>query len=441
MDLFPPEFIQFIQPAFPFLAQGWKLFEVWWWVFPPFLLWKTFIGFYLVWRNSIFDSKIPKVILEIKLPETISKPIKAMEYVFAGFHSIHDPANFREKWIDGQFLLGFGLEIAAIDGKVHFFVRVPKMYQELFESILYSQYPNIEISVAEDYTRKVPQEIPNKNWDLWGMSMRNTQKNGYPLRTYVNFEREMETEEERMVDPLALLLENLATLRQGEQLWIQLLSTPIRESDVPWIDEAKVERDKLVRRPAKAPPPPPLINEAFSILLKGETAKVAEQPKEVIPPEMKLTPGEREIVEAIENKISKHAFRCSLRFIYVGRREVFFKPRVRIPIAFFKAVGSEHMNGFRPQSETVTRSKTMLTFFLDDLRTYVRKRKILRHYRFRLPPFFPRHTSDGTFILNTEELATMFHFPSGIVAPAPSVERITVKKSEAPRSLPFDDEI
>ena len=40
------------------------------------------------------------------------------------------------------------------------------------------------------------------------------------------------------------------------------------------------------------------------------------------------------------------------------------------------------------------------------------------------------------FILNTEELATVFHFP-GKTAETPSFERVDSKKSEPPANLPF----
>jgi hypothetical protein len=40
------------------------------------------------------------------------------------------------------------------------------------------------------------------------------------------------------------------------------------------------------------------------------------------------------------------------------------------------------------------------------------------------------------FSLNTEALATIFHFPGGVVQ-TPSFGRIEAKKSEPPASLPF----
>jgi len=53
-----------------------------------------------------------------------------------------------------------------------------------------------------------------------------------------------------------------------------------------------------------------------------------------------------------------------------------------------------------------------------------------------LSPLFPG--AGGTFILNTEELASLFHFPGRAVAPVPFVSRIEAKKGEAPPGLPIE---
>ena len=437
MTLFPPELLNLISPILPFLNDGWKVFEVWWWVFPPFLLWGSFLYLYRFWRQTIWDSTVKKGFLEIRLREKIEKPIKAMDYVFAGFHAIHDVMTFREKWIEGQFQLSISLEIVSIDGKIHFFIRMPEMYRDVIESNIYSQYPEVEIVAVEDYTKQIPADIPNREWDLFGMSWENTKPNGYPIKTYINFENEAERLEERTVDPLSGLLEGLSTLGPGEQTWLQILCTPIRKSDQPWIEEALTIRDKLVRRPEKAPPPPPMITEAIQIIVSGPPKKKEEE-KDIIPPEMKLTPGEREIVQAIEQKISKSAYSCHIRTIYLGRKDAFLKARARVPYGFFKAISSESIGGLKPNKDTMTKYKSIPFWFLDKRRVFLRKRRLFRDYCKRWTPYFPKSPGHYKYVLNTEELATLYHFPSGIVAPTSSVERIETRKREAPKGLPIE---
>jgi len=44
----------------------------------------------------------------------------------------------------------------------------------------------------------------------------------------------------------------------------------------------------------------------------------------------------------------------------------------------------------------------------------------------------------GSFVLNTEELASLYHFPSHAVAPALGVLRVEAKKAGAPPELPHE---
>ena len=84
----------------------------------------------------------------------------------------------------------------------------------------------------------------------------------------------------------------------------------------------------------------------------------------------------------------------------------------------------------------MTKVKSVWLWFLDERRLYIRKRRIFRYYSKRWFPLFPR--PGGSYVLNTEELATLYHFPGRIVAPAPAVPRIEAKKGEAPPGLPVE---
>jgi hypothetical protein len=412
-----------------------KILQDWWWVPVLIVFFYWFRYLYLYFIQERYFNKLKFILLEIKIPEEVIKPIKAMEHVFAGFHSIHDVFIWREKWIEGQFLLSFSLEIVSIDGKVHFYIHVPDQFRHIIESNIYSQYPEAEISQVEDYTKNIPQDIPNKDWDLFGTGFLNPRPDPYPLKTYTKFESDVQPKEEKRVDPLAGLLEGMATLKPGEQLWLQIIAKPVREEN-SWIEEGLKIRDKLARRPEK-PKQKSILREAAEVLATGSTPGEAPvEEKEFLPPEMKLTPGEREIVQAIEEKISKFGFDCAIRYIYLGRREAFFKPNARMPYGFFKEISSENLGGLKPDTKKqMTKVKSIFFWFLDKRRIYLRKRKIFRYYQKRLTPFFPR--KGGTFVLNTEELATLYHFPGRVAAPAPAVPRIEAKKSEPPSTLPI----
>ncbi|MCX6765152.1 MAG: hypothetical protein NT148_01280 [Candidatus Nealsonbacteria bacterium] len=68
---------------------------------------------------------------------------------------------------------------------------------------------------------------------------------------------------------------------------------------------------------------------------------------------------------------------------------------------------------------------------------YLRKRQLFRRYVGRATPKFPK--SGGTFVMTTEELATIYHFPGKSSASAPALERIESKRGEAPPGLPTEE--
>lgn len=375
--------------------------------------------------------------LEIKVPREVIRPLKAMENVFAGLWQLYDPPNPREKWLEGKVQLSLALEVVSLGGEIHFFIRVPEGARKLVESSVYSQYPDAEISEAEDYTKYVPHDIPNKDWDLWGCDYQLVKEDVYPIKTYSKFfeERPEVTIEEKRIDPISQLLEGLAMLKPGEQLWIQIIAEPITPKENDYVARGRAIADKIARRAAPRTYPP-LALEAAEVLISGKMPGPAEQPKELIPPEMKLTPGEKEVLAAIEEKIGKYAFNTAIRFVYVARRDAYFGPAKTLPMSFFSQFSTQNLNAMKPWPKTITKVHTILTWFLDKRRLYLRKRRMFRNYVKRLTPLFPR--PGGTFVMNIEELATIFHFPGAIVSRAPFVPRVEVKKGEAPPGLPTE---
>lgn len=436
-----------ISISYPVLYPVWQIVKNWWWLPLPVILWRPFSFLWLWWRTDIYLKKTKFVLLEIRIPKEVLKPIRAMEVVLEHLWQIlYDPPGRWEKWIDGKLNPGFSysFEIASIDGEPHFFIRIPESARDSVEAAIYSQYPEAEISIAEDYTKNIPKDIPNKDWDLWASDYMLSRENPYPIKTYLKFETEHEPMEEKRVDPLAELLEAMAKIGPGEQLWVQITAGPVRgDLEVPWIKEGEKIRDEIARRTRKVPSRRPILLEAVDVLITGEPPSVpGGEEKELIPPEMKLTPGEREVLMAVEQKMAKRGFRTNIRFIYLGKRDVFYKPKLRLAISFFSVFVTQNLNALYPWGKTLT--KIHKSWFLPsnlvlNRRLYLRKRAIFRRYCLRVHPLFPRTgVWPSSFILNTEEVATIFHFPGRGVAPAPFMERIEAKKGEAPPGLPTE---
>ena len=77
-----------------------------------------------------------------------------------------------------------------------------------------------------------------------------TKDDAYPIKTYIDYKLDkLETEEEMKNDPLASLIELMGTMKEGENLWYQIL---IRKTTTKWENAGKKIVDKIMKRDAAA---------------------------------------------------------------------------------------------------------------------------------------------------------------------------------------------
>ncbi|MFA5714589.1 MAG: hypothetical protein WC998_02485 [Candidatus Paceibacterota bacterium] len=413
-----------------------------WWIPVPFYLIHhlDFIYDLYITGQWLSDKSKKRVVLEIKIPKTILRPLKAMEAVFASFWGTYDPpSSWKEKHFKGKTILGASFELAGIDGVPHFFVRLPSSNRKLFESAVYSQYSEVEIIEVPDYTKQVPEDIPNKEWDLWGCDFELIKPDVYPLRTYEEFyeEKPDSSKEEKRIDPLSHLFETIARTQKGEQLWFSIFIMPRGPKDTDFFDRARKEVDKLAKRPEKKEGKPLLVD-FWNLLVEGRAPEeeVAEKEDAFLPPEMKLTTGERDVVSAIERKKSKNVFLCFIKYVYVAKRKVFYNGAKGFGTSFFSQFGTQNLNSMKPWGMTTTKVHSPSMFTARKL--YLRKRDLVENYRTRDPAFDPFNVPGATYTLNTEELATMYHFPSSDAVPSSALQRMETKKGAPPAQLPVE---
>ena len=99
-------------------------------------------------------------------------------------------------------------------------------------------------------------------------------------------------------------------------------------------------------------------------------------------------------------------------------------------LTLFAHYGSQDLNGFKPKFYT---SISHPWEDYHDIRLKKKKERIFDAY-VRRSYFYPPYPRKP-FVLNTEELATIFHFPGG-VAETPTFTRIDSRKGEPPANLP-----
>ncbi len=450
---------ELLSPVFqissPFIKTGWEIFKAWWWVLPPFLLWSRAKYFWFWWRNGAWGASWDYTMIEIIPPEDNEKPVRAMENVIDGlWQMFYAPPNWYEDWWEGEYQITVNFEIVADGEGPHFYFRFQEGNRDVVEANIYSQYPDAEIKEVEDYTNKVPQNIPNENWDLWGCSYMLTRPDPYPIKTYKYFETESEKTEEKRIDPIASLLEAMGKIQKGEQLWIQFNCKPIaQEMADKFMERAEKVKGELSKRDEGGESKrSSMLTRLYRAIVHGEDpidqsrkeaeAEEDEETSSFAYPEMTLTPGEREVLQEVERKKSKDLFQTNIRFIYLGNKDVFFKPKVRLPFGFFVSFNKSDCNQLVPFGDTITKASPQWWNWLifKKRREYVLKRNLFRYYKMRKAPFFPRDPGKGSYVLNVEEMASLYHFPHREAVPAPLRPSGGAKKKGVPTPLPTEED-
>lgn len=395
-----------------------------------------FFIFWRLWLYYIYVTYLRGmkwVVLEVKVPSNIEKTPKAMEQVFAAIYGIYS-FGFRlfQIYLEGHLTEDWiSFELVGFAGGVHFYIRTPDAYKNIVESAVYSQYPDSEVREVPDYMDIYPRTLPNKTYDIWGTDYHLIRANAYPIRTYEYFE---EIAPERRLDPIAAITEVMSKLKNDEMIAIQILVSPTGpDGGVDWKKDAEAVRDKLVGR--KKPEPKSFSGAIHEFVMNLFHAPIRhpewaeEQKKEENNKLLAMTGGEKDVVEAIENKISKLGFNANVRFVFIDKREQFTRSHIGAVMATFHQFTAQNLNGFRPNVDTMTIIRGNVKLF-KSTRMWYRKRRLWESFK-RM--YWPRRTS----VLNTEELATLYHFPT-IVVEAPLLRRLGAKKGEPPAGLPTE---
>jgi hypothetical protein len=185
-------------------------------------------------------------------------------------------------------------------------------------------------------------------------------------------------------------------------MWIQIIARPIG-------DEWHKKGGKTIAK-IKAGKGPSVFGSAGTMLGQAITAFVKPptfDDKKTSAPE--LSERDKTRVAAIEQKSLKLGFVVKVRIVYCGNDEVTARLRMQAIVGAFKQFNSTNLNGFQSK---------LATFDRDKLTDY-------KHRSFR----------DSGYILNIEELASLYHLPHTSVE-TPNIVWATSKTSEPPSNLP-----
>lgn len=431
MPLIAFDFSYFYQLSYlPPWVVAWRFFLSGGWI--PFVMISAW-GFWKMWKNwreNLYAAKLKIVLLAIDIPKETEQTPKAVENMFAHLAGTIKGLNAWEKYWLGEFVLPFSFEIISIDGHIQFLVRSPAKHRNLVEAIIYAQYPDAEITEVEDYTNILPLQYPDPEYELFGTEFILAKKQFYPIRTYLSFEDKLVGE---LKDPLSSVLEVMTRLRPGEQLWLQMIIIPAKDD---WKEVGEKEAKKLAGHtlPVKKTVagtviglPHTLLSTVVGQVIPGGSA--AEK-QEMFPRALLLTTGERDIIAAIQMKASKPGFRVKFRVVYLAKKDVFKKGPVYTISGALKQFAALNLNNFKMYSKVTPK----FDYWYQRLVRRSKQRKLARAYKFRSP-----QRGAPLYILNTEELATLYHFPS-IFVKTPLLQKTEAKRAEPPMGIPFREE-
>jgi hypothetical protein len=412
----------------------WFFFKYGGWVFVLYITWNELIKeVWLNWRQDKYAATVKWIYLAIDVPRDNEQSPKAVEQIFNQIWGYKSGANMYEKWWKGIFLQSISLEIVSIEGYVQYIIRAPKIFKDLIESAVYAQYPEADISEIEDYTEEyTPDNFVEKGYKMWGTQFELVNSEFYPIKTYPLFEHSIT---QKIVDPLSAMIEMMSNLGKGEMLWYQII---IRATDDKWRDDAMEEVKELTgqdveKKHSKLDKILEKIYITFGFMFPGH--KTGEEKKSELPSKVwYMTKGDLETVNAIEIKSSKTGFKTKMRMLYFGKKDVFSKPRGVSPfVGALRQYAANNLNGFKPSGQMTTKAD----YLRADQRVYKKQKKILKQYKSR--SIYAGTQSDG-YLLNVEELASLYHFPS-IEVSTTAVRTADSKKAPAPMSVPIPDEL
>jgi hypothetical protein len=401
--------MEFFSEIFPVLSSFFINTAIFWF----FLI--LAILFWELWRRYLVLKQIfvktDWVLLELVLPKEIYKTPQAMEIVLMALNQ-KGAGNWLDRFLKGTYRTWFSLELVSLEGQVHFFIRTKDVFSNLIMSEIYAQYPEVEIKVVEDYMKDIDYDKEEKEYKLWGMELKLVKEDPYPIKTYVDYGLNQESlKEEQKTDPITPTIEFLGSLDKGEYAFIQILVMATKDrykikgkwfKKQGWKDEGKAMIKELMEKKGE---------QDFGVLSRS--------------------PGEVEVIKAIERNISKVGFDCGIRGIYMTKVDDYKKANQMQLKNSFQQYGALNLNGFK------SRMSTSFDFIWQDplgRRLKNVKQDIFNAYKTRsyfYPPF-----KRTPFVLNAEELATIFHIPGGVVT-TPTLERIESKKAQPPANLPI----
>ncbi len=365
-------------------------------------------------QRYVEHNALQKKILQIKVPKEGSREeeeekggkgeykevVAVAESLYLSLGSLRP----RDKW--KAYFFGredeITFEIVAIDGLIKFFVIVPDYLQSFFEQQLLAQYPSAYVEETADYNIFLP------HGGVSAAALQLSKHWIFPLRTY----RKMDS------DPLNALTNALSQVAQGQGVVIQMT---IRTAPPSWRSKGQafakeMQHGKTVKKAMSAANIGSAGDLAWGVLKKTGSATMdtlKSSSDKSGPTEHRMSPLEQDLVKAVEEKGSKAGFQTNIRVIGSAQTQALADMQVyNVTNAFAQYTGPE--------------SGVAIIKIKRAKKPSVVQHSIYRHFDNR-----------QSFILNAEELASLFHLPLSTTE-TPNIEWLKSRSAPPPQNMPTE---
>ena len=417
------------------------------------------IGLELLRRNLAKRRQFAKQysVLQVRVArENETGPLVA-EQIFSSIHGIYHKLGFWRRLL-GWSQDRISLEIANIGSHIKFFIAFPAKYKNFIEGQIYAQYPDVEIDEIDDYAKIEEMElslnvtekesdsnniVPVKDLpaiqkekhfnkldvtkNIIGAELSLTDPTIYPIKRYAQFEDKIAR---TAVDPIAGITATLAKLNHhDEQAWVQIVIRPMSDkwrvlftkcvkivskgiwANIETLQNAYI-RAFCTRNMLKRIIFFPLYFIFWIHGLKaGTKASFSDSGGSDIDDATSRSHERETGTAAAMDKVVKLLYESNIRIMYLQKEPNKEIARVKLKemASSFKQFNVPQINGFH-------------------IRSYIKGKEALKRYKYR-------YIGDP-FVMNIEELATVYHLPNKYVA-TPNIYWVKSRKLEPPTDLPF----
>ncbi len=289
----------------------------------------------------------------------------------------------------GQRHIGF--EIVATKGLIHYYAIVPVVLLDVVKQAVIAAYPNARLEECEEHN--IFSKVGKISGTIGGELILKRDFS-YPIATFQELKR----------DAMQAILNSLSIVGHDDGASIQILLRPAKES---WV-KASLDLTDNIRKDKGSSK----TSVAGSVKGLAEALWRPPAPQEVKPEDRQLSSIEQTNIELIEEKTRHPGYEVLIRIITSSNTASRSQALLKNIVAAFSLFDAQGRNGFK--FVPAKNIESFVTAF------------ILR--------FFPQEI--GHNILNSVELATIFHFPDQRNTPTSQLQRQASKQVDGPSFMP-----